>query len=311
MKHVFWFLQAALFYLFTLAFSLLPEQAVDSAGAIIGRIMPCVLAKRRRIAIENIRNALPFMQKNPFWNGRYKTAEEIAAEMFRHLGISLVEVCRLYHGEGERVLKRIEVRGREHFEQARKGQKGVLVATGHCGNWELMALALNWIFQENGSAVARRQNNPYINAMVEKMRGRYLNKVIYKQGALKAIIGVLRNNGLIGLLADQAVFPEEGALIDVFGRKAWASKAPVIIARKTGAILLPTFIHRERDRHIITIYPEYEMSGDASEEGIRQDIQQLSRYLENFVCEHPADWYWVHRRWKRAGEVSDATRHAD
>jgi KDO2-lipid IV(A) lauroyltransferase len=34
-----------------------------------------------------------------------------------------------------------------------------------------------------------------------------------------------------------------------------------------------------------------------------RDIQALSRYLEDFVCAHPADWYWVHRRWKRAGEV--------
>lgn len=306
MKKLIWIFQAALFYLFTLAFALIPERFVNFAGSVIGATLPRVLVKRKRIALDNIRQALPFMKQNPAWCGQFETAEEIASEMFRHLGTSLVEVCRLYHGEGERVLRRIEVRGREHFELARTGTRGVLISTGHCGNWELMALGLNWIFNENGSAVARQQNNPYLNKMVEKMRGRYLNKVIYKQGALRGIIGALKKNGLIGLLADQAVFPEEGALIDVMGRKAWASKAPVIIARKTGAILLPTFIHREKERHIITIYPEYKLSDDASDEGIRRDTQELSRYLENFVCAHPADWYWVHRRWKRAGEISDA-----
>lgn len=306
MKKIFWFMQARLFYLFTLVFALLPEKIVNSTGHLIGAMISFFLVKRRRIAIENISKAFPFMQQNASWNDQFETAEENAAEMFRHLGISLVEVCRLYHGEGESVINKIEVRGREYFESARTGQNGLILATCHCGNWELMALALNRIFKENGFAVARRQNNPYLNKMVEEMRGRYLNKVIYKQGALKAILGVLKNNGVIGLLADQAVFPEEGALIDVFGRKAWASKAPIIIARKTGAILLPTFIHREKDRHVITIYPEYKMSGDGSEDGIRQDIQGLSRYLENFVCAHPADWYWVHRRWKRAGEMSNA-----
>lgn len=306
MKNIIWLLQAALFYLFTLAFAILPERGVNSAGRLIGNIIPRVLAKRRKIAIDNIANALPAMKKNPAWDGKFESAEEIAAEMFRHLGISLVEVCRLYHGEGERVIHKVEIVGREYFEQARLKQKGILIATGHCGNWELMALALNWIFKMNGSAVARRQNNPYLNRMVEKMRGRYLNKLIYKQGALKAIIGDLRKNGVIGLLADQAVFPEEGALIDVLGRQAWASKAPIVIARKTGAILLPTFIHREKEKHIITISPEYEIRGDASEEGIREDVQGLSRHLENFVCAHPPDWYWVHRRWKRAGEMTDA-----
>ncbi|MBI5483907.1 MAG: lysophospholipid acyltransferase family protein [Deltaproteobacteria bacterium] len=306
MKKLIWIFQAALFYLFTLAFAIIPERFVNFAGGVIGSALPRLLVKRKRIALDNIRQALPFMKQNPAWCGQFETAEEIAAEMFRHLGISLVEVCRLYHGEGERVLRRIEVRGRENFELARTGTRGVLVSTGHCGNWELMALGLNWIFNENGSAVARQQNNPYLNKMVEKMRGRYLNKVIYKQGALRGIIGALKKNGLIGLLADQAVFPEEGALIDVMGRKAWASKAPVIIARKTGAILLPTFIHREKEKHIITIYPEHRLSDDASDEGIRRDTQELSRYLENFVCAHPADWYWVHRRWKRAGETSDA-----
>lgn len=306
MKHILWFLQALLFYILTLAFALLPERTVNFAGRLIGAAISFFLAKRRHIAIDNIKQALPSMKQNPAWDAQFETAEENAAEMFRHLGISLVEVCRLYHGEGESVINKIEVRGRENFERARTGQKGLLLATCHCGNWELMALALNRIFNENGFAVARRQNNPYLNTMVEKMRGRYLNKVIYKQGALKAILAVLKKNGVIGLLADQAVFPEEGALIDVFGRKAWASKAPIIIARKTGAILLPTFIHREKDKHVITIYPEYKMSGDGSEAGIRHDIQGLSRYLENFVCAHPADWYWVHRRWKRAGEASYA-----
>jgi KDO2-lipid IV(A) lauroyltransferase len=306
MKHILWFLQSLIFYVFTLAFALIPERAVNSIGRMVGAIMSSLLVKRRHIAIDNITQALPFMKKNPFWNHQFDTAEDNAAEMFRHLGISLVEVCRLYHGRGESVINKIEVRGREHFELARTGTKGLILATCHCGNWELMALALNRIFKENGFAVARRQNNPYLNDMVEKMRSRYRNKVIYKQGALKTILGVLKNNGVIGLLADQAVFPEEGTLIDVFGRKAWASKAPIIIARKTGAILLPTFIHREKDRHIITIYPKYEISGDGSEDGIRHDTQGLSRYLENFVSAHPADWYWVHRRWKRAGEISHA-----
>jgi Kdo2-lipid IVA lauroyltransferase/acyltransferase len=99
------------------------------------------------------------------------------------------------------------------------------------------------------------------------------------------------------------VQPEEGALIEVMGRTAWASTAPVLLAQKSGAPLVPVFIHREGDRQVITFYPEHNFSGDMSEEGIRKETQALSRYVENFVVAHPTQWYWVHRRWKRAGEA--------
>ena len=132
----------------------------------------------------------------------------------------------------------------------------------------------------------------------------YDSRVIYKQGALKGILTALKKGELVGILADQAVFSEDGTLIDVMGRKAWASKAPVVIAQKSGAPLIPIFIHREGERQVITFYPEHRFSGDMSDEGIRTETQALSRYVENFVVAHPTQWYWVHRRWKRAGETS-------
>jgi Kdo2-lipid IVA lauroyltransferase/acyltransferase len=306
MKTLIWFIQAALFYLFTLVFAILPECAVRPTGLLIGRLSAILIPKRRKIAIENIRLALPAMKKNPDWNFPALTPEEIAREMFGHLGMSLVETARLYHGRGERLIEQVELRGREHFEAARARGKGVIVLTGHCGNWELAALALARQFNSTMSVVARRQNSPYLNSMVEKMRMRYNNKVIYKDNALRNMLAVFRKNGMVGLLIDQAVFPEEGALIDFLGRKAWASKTPVLLARKSGTAVLPAFIHREADRHIIDIYPELTFSSDNYDQSMAADVKEYSRAIENFIIRHPADWYWVHRRWKRAGELAEA-----
>ncbi len=303
MKRIYWATHAAIFYCLTLVAALLPAGITYRIGAQAGLLISLLLPSRHKIALDNIQRALPFMKTHPLWNSSCKNAEELAREMFKNLGRSLMEVCRLYHGRGEDVINSIEFRGREHYESARAKGKGLLFLTGHCGNWELVALAFSSIFGEGMSVVARRQNNPYLNRMVEKMRMRYNSNVIYKQGALKAILSNLKKGQLIGMLADQAVFPEEGALIEVLGRKAWASKAPVIIAQKSGAPLLPTFIHREGERQIITFHPEHNFSGDMSEEGIQRETQALSRYVEDFVVAHPTQWYWVHRRWKRAGEA--------
>ncbi|MEI6207722.1 MAG: lysophospholipid acyltransferase family protein [Desulfuromonadales bacterium] len=306
MKRIIWLLQTAIFYGLTLVAALLPAAITYRLGALAGLLIPRLVPKRRAIAIDNIRRALPYMKSHPLWKYPCEDAEVLARETFKNLGRSLMEICRLYHGRGEDVLGRIEVSGVEYFEAARAEGNGVVFLTGHCGNWELMALAFCHLFKHDRmSVVARRQNNPYLNRMVEVMRSRYNNSIIYKQGALKGIISVLRKGGTIGLLADQAVFPEEGTLIDVLGRKAWASKAPAVIAQKTGAVFLPAFIHREGERFVITISPPHIFSGDTSDEGVRRETQALSRYVEEFIISHPTQWYWVHRRWKRAGDPTE------
>ena len=311
MKQILWGLQTAVFYLFTMAVALIPERYLRDVGRLTGKILYGLLPRRRRIAVDNIRQALPFMKHHSCWTGRFETAEEIAMATFMNLGISIVEVCRLYHGKGDILIDSIEVKGRENLAPSREKHKGLIFVGGHCGNWELMSLAFKKLFNENVWAIVRHQSNPYLNTLVEKIRMGFGNKVIYNKAALRQILGVIKGDGVIGMLADQAVFPENGELIEILGRQAWANKAPIIIAHKTGVPLVPVFMHREKDRHILTIHPEYELCEDRTESGIRSDTQALSRYLEEFICAHPADWYWVHRRWKGAGEVADGSQSPD
>lgn len=300
MKRAGWIVQATLFYLFTWLVALLPAGLSCRLGTATGELMRLVLKKRRNIAEESIARSLDYMKAQPGWTCAIPDAAGIARETFRNIGRSLVETCRLYHGRGDDLIAGIEVRGREHYEAARAQGKGLIFLTGHCGNWELVALAYARLFNSSMSVVARRQNNPYLNRMVETMRMRYDNRVIYKDNALRNMISVIRGNGVIGLLVDQAVFPEEGSLIPFLGRPAWASKAPVLLARKTGVAVLPSFIHREGDRHVIEMHPALEFSGDSSEEGWRLDVKQYSETIEQFIICYPTNWYWVHRRWKRA-----------
>lgn len=302
MKRGLWLIQAAIFYLFTRFIAALPRSKSTRIGINSGKFLFNVLHSRRTIALDNIRLALPFMKKHASWTGSFESAEEIALATFKNLGISIVEICRLYHGKGDTLVDSIEVRGRENLLKAREKHKGIIFVGGHCGNWELMSLSFKRLFNENVWAIVRQQNNPYLNTIVDKMRMSYGNKVIYSKAALKPILSVIKNDGAIGMLADQAVFEDNGVLIEFLGRTAWANKAPAIIAHRTGVPLVPVFIHRNGDGHALTILPEYPLCGDKSDVGIQQDIQALSRYLEEFICAHPADWYWVHRRWKRAGE---------
>ena len=168
MKRISWALQTALFYLFTLVVSIIPRRLVPCVGRLTGLFMLRVLPARYKIAVDNIRQALPHMRLSPEWTCTLQTPEEIARETFIHIGTSLVETCRLYHGRGNDLIDTIEIRGWEHYDAARARGKGIIFLTGHCGNWELVALAysrMGGIFKTRGRrAVGHGGCNERINA---------------------------------------------------------------------------------------------------------------------------------------------------
>lgn len=299
MIRLIWILQATTFFLFTWLVALMPVALYDRAGLLLGKLMFLLLSERRKIAEDNISRSLDYMRAQPEWNHDFQDAKEIARETFHNLGRSLIETCALYHGKGKHLIDNLEVVGQEYCAAAHKKGKGTIFLTGHCGNWELVALAYAQLFNTSMSVVARRQDNPYLNRMVEHMRMRYNNKVIYKNNALKNMISVIRSNGLIGLLADQAASAYHGCLVEFLGQPAWASKAPVLLARKTGVAVIPSFIHRKGGNHQVEFYPALVFDDDKSEEGWQRNVKLYSEAIERFIIKHPTQWYWVHKRWKK------------
>ncbi|MFN3480767.1 MAG: lysophospholipid acyltransferase family protein, partial [Thermodesulfovibrionales bacterium] len=244
MKRLLWAAELLIIIAITLPFALLPLRT----GKVLGLMLYYFWRRRREIAIENVRRAC----SSGVITG---TPEEIVRKNFEELGQSVIEIVKIYFGRGKGILDNISFKGLENIEKAKNKGRGIIFITGHCGNWELLALATS-LKLTPVSVVARRLNNPFLNNLIERLRSRYGNTVIYKKGALKEIIKTLRKNGSVGILIDQAVLPEEGIIVDFLGRPAWTTKMPVLIARKTGSPILPVFIKRNDKGQEITIYPE-------------------------------------------------------
>lgn len=293
-----WYLETAFFLVISSTAALLPAATALSLGRWIGRAGFALSGRRRRIAIENIQASLPFLERQPGWQGG--SARELARGVFENLGCCVLEVCQIYGGRGQELIDAVEFRGVEHFDQAFAKGKGVAFITAHSGNWELLALAFG-VRRHELSVVARRQDNPYLNAMIERIRKRYGNGVIYKEGALRSMFSAFRKKEIVGILVDQAARPDNGILTDFLGRPAWSILMPAVIARKSGTPLLPAFIHREGNKSIITIHPEYRVSEHPDPEvAAAEDTRGLTRCIEEYVIAHPTQWYWVHKRWKNA-----------
>ena len=297
MRRVRWLLEIALFAGLSFPVAVMPYRCALKTGGLLGLLLFRVWGGRRRIAVDNIEQALRAGSLQPA-----ASAEAIARESFINLGMAFAEVVRIYYGRGDHILRNVEIRGREHYREAKSRNRGVIFITGHCGNWELLALAFGSSC-DRISVVARAQDNPRLNGLIEKVRGRYGNRVIYKKGALRDILSALRKNGTVGILMDQAVVKDEGFITDFLGRGAWTTKMPALIARKTGAAVLPAFIHREGGRHIVTIHPEVRLAGYGDTgEALVENTRLLSGFVEAYIRQHPTEWLWIHRRWKRAGE---------
>ncbi len=296
MRRVLWFLQALALYAVALPLGMMPTAAALRAGSFMGVAAYHLWTSRRRIAVENLGRAV----EGGYLDGG-ADPEEIVKENFRNLGRSVAEIVKVYMGFGNGIVESVAVVGKDNFLKAQQKGRGVLLITGHCGNWELLALALSSKVSPLG-AVARPINNPFFNRLIEGVRKRYGNAVIYKQGALRAMISRLRKGGTVGILIDQGVVPSEGVKVPFLGRPAWTVKSPSLIARKTGAAVVPVFLRRrDGGGHVMEILPEVPLSGEEDlDKAVLEDTARFTSHVERYVKENPAEWLWIHRRWKRA-----------
>ena len=294
MKKAVWFFEFMVFVILSIPFAILPLKWSQKAGELLGLFVFCLWRSRRRIAIQNLKaaiasGALSFSEP----------AEKVIRDNFKNLGKTFSEVIRLYYHRGGEIIEAVEIEGIEHFRNALLQGKGILIISGHCGNWELMAITAAFKLHP-ASVVARPVDNPFIHRFVERVREKYGNSVIYKKGALKPILQKMKSNDVVGILMDQAVKRDEGFVTDFLGIGAWTMKMPALIARKTGAAVLPVFIHRTEEGHIITINPAVELSTQQDRDAaVVEDTKRFSWYVEEYIRQHPTEWLWIHKRWKR------------
>ncbi|MDD5436688.1 MAG: lysophospholipid acyltransferase family protein, partial [Candidatus Omnitrophica bacterium] len=91
----------------------------------------------------------------------------------------------------------------------------------------------------------------------------------------------------------------DGVFVDFFGRQAYTPTGPVVLARASGAVLLPVFIIREGRRHTISIEEPVELVDTGNKEAdLISNTQKWSNVVESYVRRYPDQWVWMHRRWK-------------
>jgi Kdo2-lipid IVA lauroyltransferase/acyltransferase len=277
---------------------MLPNSALRAMGTLVGFAAYTFDRTHRRTAQANLAAAFPAR------SAAERTA--IARAAFAHFGrllFALLEFGTLSHRQ---MLARVEFDGEERARLAYAQGKGVLFVTGHFGFWELHAL-VHALRIEPIAVLARALDNSRLNDLLERIRQRTGNSVIYRRGSIRRVMRTLEARHGVAVLIDQHIMTRDAITVDFFERPAATTSAVAALALRTGAPVVPVFALPLPGGRYRMVYEHPVQPPRAEDEGaVREFTQRCTDVLEMYVRRHPALWLWMHRRWRDdAGEVED------
>jgi KDO2-lipid IV(A) lauroyltransferase len=270
--------------------SLLPMSAVRRCGALLGRLAYAVDRSHRRIALHNLAAALPSRS-----DGERRA---LARAMFAHFGSLLLELLKFSTYTPARMIASIDVEGEERARQAYDQGRGVLFFTGHFGYWEIQAL-VEPLLGHPVSVLARPLDNARLHEMLERIRMKTGNTVIYRQGAVRKVLRELSENHGVALLIDQHLHTPDAVYVDFFRRPAATTSALAALALRTGAPVVPVFaLPLPHGRYRLVYEHPVDPPQADTPDAVREFTQRCTDVLEMYVRRHPELWLWMHRRWR-------------
>jgi KDO2-lipid IV(A) lauroyltransferase len=272
-------------------FLFFPYRVGFGFGAFIGKMCFYLLGKERKKMLSHLRFAF----------GQEKSDAEITAivkNVFTHYGKMVAELALL-----DKLIPRfddyVSYEGYEHLDAGLRAGKGVIITTAHFGNWEIMG---GYSTLKHGyplTVIAKRIYYEKYDRLLVSTRNKMNVKTIYRDDSVKAMLGVLRKNGILGFVVDQDVDAVDGVFVNFFNRPAYTPVAPVRFAMASGAPIIPAFVVRKgMKHHIIVEAPiKLRLTGN-KEEDLKVNTQAWVSIQEQYIRRYPDQWVWNHRRWK-------------
>ncbi len=234
--------------------------------------------------------------------GTQKTQTEIRAlakQVFSNISTCVADALRLPVLVSQGLDKIVSVEGMEHLTHAIKQGRGVILQTGHYGNWELLG---TWVAQKKIpiKVIAKPSYDPRLDKLLVDYRNQagYANTARGK--ATKVIVSGLKKGQVFGMLFDIDT-KVKGDFVTFFDRPAHTATIPAILSMQIGSPIVPVFIRLCRDlTYRITFLPPINLVQTGNEaKDILANTQQCSDIYETWIRKHPEQWIWMHERWKK------------
>lgn len=272
----------------SLFISKLPYNLVLFIGKSLGRIYYRIAARQRRRALTQLMESIDLSPAK---------AEEIIRKLFMNIGQTLFEIMYTPAIVGN-YEKYITIENKHYFEEALSKNHGVVILTGHIGNWEWLGAALSLAGYPITTVIKRQPNEQHTRILNEYRELAGIE--IFTRGTteLVAAAKALKKGKALGFLADQDG-GEHGAWVDFFGKKASTPLGPAVFARRFHSPVIPAFIERRPEGgHRLILHPPlyYEDTGNEKQD-LYDFTVRMTDIIESAIRKHPEEWLWFQKRW--------------
>ncbi|MBA3890940.1 MAG: lysophospholipid acyltransferase family protein [Gemmatimonadaceae bacterium] len=264
------------------------------AGAVgewIGRLGYHPVGIRRDVVVRHIRAAFPDWPP--------EEVERVARAAYGSLGRTTIEAAVISSGRPGEVLDHFEgADGWEYVEQARAAGRGLIIVTGHLGNWELGGA---YVIARGVpvDAVARHMANPHVDGYFTRARERAGARIIHDERAVREVPRAIRDNRAVAMLFDQGAVGLASTWVKFFGRYAKTPRGPATFALRLKApVVFMAAVRQPSGRYRLIMEPISSESTGDREADIDRIVAEYTDALERWVRRYPEQYFWHHRRWK-------------
>lgn len=257
----------------------------------LGRIAYLVARPTRKLVIKHL--SFAFKEKNK------SEIKSLAVGVFEMLGKNTGEMLRATRVKTLHDLEKFLVTdGLENYEQAIKKGKGVIFLTCHLGAFDLQIsnMALRGL---NPNIIGTPLKDKRLNELLWNYRNMHGAIAIERGKETFRLIKVLKSGGSVALLIDQDTKVKSRFVI-FFGKPAATPVGATVLAMKTGAAIVPTYVYLGKDwkqhMHILPEIPIIKTGDDEAD--MLSNTQVLTNFIEETIRKHPEQWVWMHKRWK-------------
>lgn len=270
-----------------------PLRFVDFIADILGSFGFFVAVRPRKTSLESLSIAF----------ANTKTDQElrkIAKQSFCGMVKCVFELLVILE-QPQLIKNKVKVEGLENLKTALSKGRGVIALTAHFGNFPLMTTTFAKLGYPS-NVMMRYMRDERANVVFQEKRDKAGIRSIYttpRQACVSDTLSALRRNEIVFMQMDQN-FGTGGVFVNFFGKKAATPVGPIIFAQRAKASIVPMFIVRNsNDTYKIIVEEEFELKeGKDKDETILINAQALTNITERYIRKYPAEWGWMHRRWK-------------
>ncbi|MCL4148494.1 UNVERIFIED_CONTAM: hypothetical protein GTU68_027471 [Idotea baltica] len=276
----------------------LPVRVQIFTGRLVDLILSPFTTARRRVAQRNIELCFPELSE--------QQQTMLVDENMRTMGMMLIETALSWWASDKSLEKRVRYEGLEHLDAALEKGKGVILLTGHFTSMELGGRLI--MLKKPCYVMFRPLKNLLFNAVMLQQRTYHCEGIVLQEEP-RAMIRALRKNKIVWYAPDQDYGRKLSIFAKFFGNTAATVPATARMVKLSGAAVVPFVPRREADgTYTLTLKPalnDFPTGDDVV------DAQTINDLIEKEIRQSPAQYYWVHRRFKTQPDGTKATLYKD